>query len=352
MAEDESRSKKSTEKATSKPTVEVKKKDKSKKSSSKEAGAVANGSVASAQEWQLQPSQPPKGFLPFSHNIITPEIQKYAAEKLNETEETKARALKEFHELVDNDPDLHLTAEDNLILIWLRTKKFDAKKAFDLLKLGLTYVESYRYLLERNEPEIVRKVNSCNMFGFLPYRDQDGRAIMYTRADKWDPNEIPAADAIFTGVMAVQNAGHNPVNQILGFVVILDLKDLKIQQVLAMSRWMIFGTVLLQRACPCFLKAFHVINISPFYKIGWKLVKPLLSEKIRKRFIFHKSSDLSTLYEYVPKEILPPELGGNVPFTNEHWAKDIDKIERDYFYYLSQNFMKSKRKNKSTPSRS
>ncbi|GBN68572.1 Retinaldehyde-binding protein 1 [Araneus ventricosus] len=350
MAEDGSRSKISTEKATSKPTTGVKKKDKNKKSSSKASEAAANGSAIPSKELQLQPTQPPKGFLPFSHNVVTPEMEKYAAEKLNETEETRTKGLEEFRKLVYGDPDLHIEAEEQLALIWLRSKKFDAKKAFDFLKLGFHYVESYRYLLERRDPEIVRKVHSLGMFGFLPYRDPDGRAIMYARADKWDASEIPAWDAIFSGLMAVQDAGHNPVNQIIGFVVILDLKDLKIQQVLAMSRWMIFGTVLLQRACPCFLKAFHVINIPPFYKIGWKLVKPLLSEKIRKRFIFHKSSDLSTLYEHIPKDILPPELGGNVPFTNEHWSKNIDKIEENYYYYLSNNFMKSRRKNKTPTS--
>ncbi|GIY00192.1 retinaldehyde-binding protein 1 [Caerostris darwini] len=340
MAEDDSRTEKSSTQKSAKPSAESKKKDKVKKQSSLKQSTEATTSESK----EILPTVPPTGFLSFHHNVITPELEKYAAEKLNETPETRAKALREFHELVDNDPDLHVTAEDRLILIWLRSKKFDAKKAFDFMKLGLNYVESYRYLLERKDPVTIRRVNSKNMFGFLPYRDPDGRAILYARADCWDPNTIPAADCIFAGLVAVQSAGHNEVNQIIGFVVILDLKDLKIQQVLAMSRWMIFGTVLLQRACPCFLKAFHVINIPPFYKIGWKLVKPLLSEKIKKRFIFHKSSDLTTLYEYLPKAILPPELGGTVPFTNEHWAKDIDKIEEDYYYYLRQNFLKSKRK--------
>lgn len=100
MAEDSNHGKTSTATATSKPTTDVKKKDKSKKSKSKKSGASANGSAAQSQ-LQL-PVEPPKGFLPFSHDVITPELKKYAAEKLNETEETKAKALKEFHELVDS----------------------------------------------------------------------------------------------------------------------------------------------------------------------------------------------------------------------------------------------------------
>ncbi|GFV54564.1 alpha-tocopherol transfer protein-like [Trichonephila clavipes] len=338
MAEDDTKS--SSQKSSTKSSSDFKKNGKAKKSASKTLEAA----IVDLSIEQILPYIPPKGILPFNHSMITPEFKKYAAEKLNETDEVRGKAIEEFRQLVINDPDLEVTDEDDLILLFLRSRKFDVKRAFDFMKLGLSYVESYRYILEREDPAIVRRVIKTNMIGFLPYRDTEGRAIIYSRADCWNPDEIPAADCIFTGVMAVQSAGHNPVNQIAGFIVILDLKDLKVHQVLAMSRWMIFGAITLQRACPCFMKAFHVINTPPFYKIGWKLVKPLLSEKIRKRFIFHKSSDLSTLYEFVPKEILPKELGGPISFSNDHWAKDIDRIEKEYYYYLNHNCLRSKKK--------
>ncbi|KAG8188118.1 hypothetical protein JTE90_029046 [Oedothorax gibbosus] len=289
-----------------------------------------------------------EGYLSYMMKEITPELAAHAKLNLNETEESRREGLRKMREILKADPDLKFTDTDDFLLIFLRSRKFDPKRSSDFFKTGLSYIESYRHLLDRKDPEVIRSIIGSKMVGFMPYRDAKGRAIIYARADKWDWTTIPAGDAIFGGVVAVQSAAHNPVNQVSGFVVVLDLKDLKIQQVLAMTRWLIFGTITLQRACPCFMKAFHVINVPPIYKIGWKLVKPLLSEKIRKRFIFHKSDDLSTLYEYIPQEILPKELGGPYPFTNDYWAQDIDLIENLYYSYLDNNYFISKRKGKTT----
>ncbi|XP_015927014.1 alpha-tocopherol transfer protein-like [Parasteatoda tepidariorum] len=296
---------------------------------------------------QISSTVPPDGFLPYHWNVITPAMAATAAKNINETEETRTKGLKVMREILRSDPDIEFTDEDDILLVFLRSRKFDGERAAEFFKTGLHYVENYRYLLQRKDPAILRKFLRTNTFGFLPYRDSKGRAIIYARADLWDPDEIAAADCIFGGLISVRSAGDNPVNQVTGFVVLLDLKGLRIQQIIAMSKWMLFGTVALQRACPCFMKAFHVINIPSFYKIGWKIVKPLISEKIRKRFIFHKSQDLNSLYEHLPPDILPPELGGKLgPFTNDHWASDsqIDALEKKYYDQLNTNGIISKRK--------
>ncbi|KFM78185.1 Clavesin-2, partial [Stegodyphus mimosarum] len=129
----------------------------------------------------------------------------------------------------------------------------------------------------------------------------------------------------------------NPVNQVAGFVAILDLKNLKLEQVLAISSWLILGTQAMQRCCPCIVKEIHLINMPPIFKVGWKLVKPLLSEKIRKRIMFHKSTEWNSLHNLISPKILPSELGGMLgPFSNQHWIQDIDSIERQYYERLQR----------------
>lgn len=67
--------------------------------------------------------------------------------------------------------------------------------------------------------------------------------------------------------------------------------------------------ICVQEAYPAKLKQVHVVNVSPFVDTIHNFVKPFLKEKIRDRIFMH--SDLKTLYEYIPKEILPAEYGGD-----------------------------------------
>jgi len=67
--------------------------------------------------------------------------------------------------------------------------------------------------------------------------------------------------------------------------------------------------ICVQEAYPVKLKEVHVVNISPIVDTVINFVKPVLKEKIRNRIFLH--SDLKTLYEHVPREMLPTEYGGD-----------------------------------------
>lgn len=81
--------------------------------------------------------------------------------------------------------------------------------------------------------------------------------------------------------------------------------------------------VCVQEAYPVKLKEVHVVNISPLVDTIVNFVKPFVKEKIRNRIFMH--SDLNTLYEYIPREILPAEYGGDAgPLQNIHgWLKKL-----------------------------
>lgn len=64
-----------------------------------------------------------------------------------------------------------------------------------------------------------------------------------------------------------------------------------------------------QEAYPAKVKEVHIINISSLIDTILNFVKPFLKEKIRNRIYTH--SDIESLYDYVPKEILPTEYGGD-----------------------------------------
>lgn len=57
------------------------------------------------------------------------------------------------------------------------------------------------------------------------------------------------------------------------------------------------------------LRQVHVTSVSPLIEtiIAW--VKPFLKEKIRDRIFVHTTNE--SLQNYIPKDILPEEYGGN-----------------------------------------
>lgn len=82
--------------------------------------------------------------------------------------------------------------------------------------------------------------------------------------------------------------------------------------------------VCIQEAYPVKLKQVHVVNISPLVDTIINFVKPFLKEKIRNRIFTH--SNLEAIYEYIPKEILPIEYGGNAGSIQTIHGMNIELI--------------------------
>ena len=70
---------------------------------------------------------------------------------------------------------------------FLRTRKYDVKKACNLLKKGAEFVNAHRAIFDRVDSDAIRKTIQSNVIGFLPYRDEKGRAIVYVRSGMFEP---------------------------------------------------------------------------------------------------------------------------------------------------------------------
>lgn len=274
----------------------------------------------------------PGAFMSYACTELDKSLIDYARAHLNETEDGKKRALEEVREFIKKELDVHFEPEEVLLLCFLRSRKFDVKRTCSLMRRGAEFVESYKSLFDRVDSEVVRRTIASKVVGFLPYRDSKGRALLLVRSECWNPAELKAEDLIFGCLVSLYSAIENPVNQVAGFVVIVDFKNLSLQQVIGMSNWLIFGLQALQRCCPCLVKEFHIVHTPAIFRATWKIVKPLISEKIKKRITFYKSSRWDSLHRKIDPSILPEELGGQLgPYTQEHWAGDVAEMERKYY---------------------
>ncbi|KAL4707250.1 hypothetical protein ACJJTC_008331 [Scirpophaga incertulas] len=92
-------------------------------------------------------------------------------------------------------------------------------------------------------------------------------------------------------------------------------------------------------AYPVKLKEVHVINVSPLVDKIVNFVKPFIKDKIKERIFLH--SDTNDLYKYVPKEMLPTELGGSAGSLKDFHAAWVQKLDEYTDWFAEQDNIKA-----------
>lgn len=116
----------------------------------------------------------------------------------------------------------------------------------------------------------------------------------------------------------------NPEKMADGEVPIFDMKGLTVWHLLKIT----FSTMKLyfkyaQEAHPVRVQQIHVCNCTPLISRVMSLIKPLLKPEVAERFQFH-TPDSETIFEFIPREMLPEEYGGKagpISVMKEFWLK-------------------------------
>ncbi|GIY67688.1 hypothetical protein CEXT_279231 [Caerostris extrusa] len=67
-------------------------------------------------------------------------------------------------------------------------------------------------------------------------------------------------------------------------------------------------------------KEIHLVNLSVTAKAMWFIMKHFLTDKLKQRVIFHKTTE--TLLNYFPKAVLPKQYGGDLQnYDTTEWIK-------------------------------
>lgn len=163
----------------------------------------------------------------------------------------------------------------------------------------------------------------------LPGLTPSGMRVIVMRATKKDFETPNIADAMKLALMigdirlAAEEVG------VAGDVYILDASVASVNHLAKITPTIVKKfLVCVQEAYPVKVKEVHVINASPIVDTIISWVKPFLKEKIRNRIHIH--TEIDTLYDFVPKDILPEEYGGS--------GGKMDTFNGKYFLYRSGFF--------------
>ncbi|XP_052239478.1 alpha-tocopherol transfer protein-like isoform X4 [Dreissena polymorpha] len=212
---------------------------------------------------------------------------KQAEEELNEKPQWRSRDIQALRDMVLKKPELKIRTDDAFLLRFLRAKKFDYDRAFNLLvrHYEMKADEKNKSLFLNLRPASIKHVLEAGVTGVLPHRDKLGRRVIMFRPGRWDPSKYPIDDIFRTNFLTL--------------------------------------TTLLEDCFPMRFKGIHYLNEPAVFDYIFAIMKPFLKEKILSRVHFH-GNKYHELKEYIDEEHLPSDYGGQgPPFSNEDWMKTL-----------------------------
>ncbi|KAJ9583064.1 hypothetical protein L9F63_022586 [Diploptera punctata] len=125
-------------------------------------------------------------------------------------------------------------------------------------------------------------------------------------------------------------------------ILVFDFTNITIQHVSKITLTIIKKLgILILKGYKYRLKSAHLINVPPFAQIIINMVKSILKPKLIERIHFH-GHDLTDMYTYIPKQLLPIEYGGeggsqaenNVRWklklqSYREWFREHEKLKSD-----------------------
>ncbi|XP_060583034.1 alpha-tocopherol transfer protein-like [Ruditapes philippinarum] len=269
---------------------------------------------------------------------------KQAEEELFETDESRTKNIKILREKIENCQELHVRTDDAYLIRFLRAKKFDCERAFQLiLKHFEVKCEVKNKDLFRNmRPSTVKHVLEDGVTGVLPHRDKFGRRVLIFRAGKWNPSKYPLPDIFKTNFMTLSKVIQEEETQVAGVVVIADLKGIGIGHVTQMTPFYAKRIAsLLQDCFPMRLKGVHYVNEPALFDVIFAIVQQFLRRKFLERIHVH-GKNMSKLADFVDIDNLPEEYGGKAPpFSNEDWTNTLLACEEEFIEEEKYGVVKS-----------
>lgn len=267
-----------------------------------------------------------KKHLPFHMGYLTEDMVVRAQEELGETEEMKAKALPELRQMLEKESKLVCPKDDAYLLQYLRARKYNVKKAFQLMQNYHQVKKSYKDIYDTSDREILKKIFDVGAIICLPYRDSEGCVIYVLQLYKWDPDAVSFLEGVVGLTLNILHCIEDEATQVCGVRIFLDVKGASFKQIRCVTpRFLTLFSRALRNCLAARFKGIHIYNESVIFQYLWSLFRVFLSEKIKKRVHFHGDNQ-KHLHKFIPKLILPAEYGGDYPGDSVAWySTEVEK---------------------------
>lgn len=220
-----------------------------------------------------------------------------------------------------------------MLLRFLKIYDFDIEKAKKLLVFNLEMRKKNPNIFENRDiasDELQQALKTFHL-NDLPLNTPENYKISIFRLADDDPNKF-----IFTDIVRMASAtldarlvrlDENELTN--GDYLIFDMKGFGFKHLMKcvanlslLRNYMTYS----QEAAPLKMIQNHFINCSPTLSKLMSFIKPFMNKEVTDSLQFH--TNIETLYEIIPKELLPIELGGvvgNFQDIFDDWLKNLMK---------------------------
>ncbi|XP_025831172.1 alpha-tocopherol transfer protein isoform X1 [Agrilus planipennis] len=244
------------------------------------------------------------------------EFKDKAEKELRETPEVVEDALEQLKKMLQDEKEKGLFIpfeDDNFLVKFLRPCKFYPDSTLKLIQKHYKFrTKNPKYCTDLL-PDKVAHVFKDNVIQFLPTRTQQGSRIMVINAgEKWKVKNVTLQDLFRSVMMALEIAMIEPRTQVGGVHVVLDMIGLSLNHVYQFTPY--FAKMVLdwvQECTPVRLKGIHVVNQPYIFNMLYRIFKPFIREKLRKRIHFH-GTNWNNFTGILPAKSLPDYYGGEM----------------------------------------
>ncbi|XP_025161259.1 alpha-tocopherol transfer protein isoform X3 [Harpegnathos saltator] len=262
-----------------------------------------------------------------------PEVMEYARREVGETDEVKCQTLQEFRDMIyEKGECLPHRMEDDFLLRFLRARNFNLRAAHRLIVNYYNFKENHPEIHQNMSMKEMKYIGDDDVITVPIYRTQCRRRMLIYRMGNWDPRKYPVEDVFKATVILLELGVLEPIAQIMGGIVIFDLKDITMAHAWAVTPQVAsMMLALMVTSFPIKTHAIHILHQSWIFDAIFVVFKPLLDTNMRNRIHFH-GNNYESLHKYISPEYLPKRYGGTrdeIPYYKwiESLVKDTKIVE-------------------------
>ncbi|GIY21467.1 hypothetical protein CDAR_184561 [Caerostris darwini] len=228
---------------------------------------------------------------------------------------------------IDDEHTKNIEFDDDFLLHYLRVRKYNVARAFTQLKALVALKKKHPLMFTNFSYDKTVKAAYDKDISVLPWRCQDGCAVLLVELDNWNPEELPVEEIKRASILYLAGSLRNLMIQINGFKVIYDLKSNPLRHVKYCTPKNLY---LLYHGTQRRARLSWTREQVSWTRQRWAPV--LITDDFRFtlesnsgrgdgiRMIFHKTP--KTLLNYFPKAVLPKQYGGDLQnYDMSSWLK-------------------------------
>lgn len=261
-----------------------------------------------------------------------------AEKELNEKVSWRLRDIQALRGMVEENKALKCPLDCAFLLRFLRARKFDYDRAYQLLINHYTVKATNHQILDSITPSNCVDIIDAGIIILMPSKDEMGRRVVYIRFGRWNPVEMQMMRLLQITMLTMEHAIRDEETQVRGVAVVVDVSGVGMSHLRNIdTNYISTMTHLMQDAFPMRIKGIHFINEPSIFAHLFTLIRPFLTHKMLSRHHFHGSS-LDSLHRSVGVQALPKELGGELAegdVLSQSWKNELMR-EEDYFKEMQQ----------------